>query len=115
MCETALCLKSSRTGRAFGGLGGNASAGATVTVGGAYFPDTSAPLSFTSGGSVSAGVFAEEDEDVLYAGSVLRRSRGERHFGYAVGVVEGRNQPLLSLLLHYKCLNTLSGLAGSTV
>jgi|SRR5215469_7767338 len=43
---------------AFGGLGGNASAGATVTIGGAYFPDTSAPLGFTSGGFVSAGAFA---------------------------------------------------------
>src|SRR5215472_1595427 len=58
---------------------------------------------------------SDEDEDVLYACSVLRRSHGERHFGYAVDVVESRNQPLLRLLLQYMCLNALSGLAGSTV
>ena len=42
----------------FGGLGGDLSGGATVTVGGAYFLDSSAPFGFTSGGFASVGAFA---------------------------------------------------------
>ena len=56
-----------------------------------------------------------EDEDALEAGSVLRRPRRKRHFGYAVGVVEGSNQPLPCLLLQDMGLKTFPGLAWSAV
>ena len=73
---------------AFGGLGGSLSGGATATVGGVYFSDTSAPLGFTSAGFLSVGAFGGNSGAFGVPGSCSTLG-GNRGAGVGAGVGAG--------------------------
>jgi RHS repeat-associated protein len=76
------------TAGAFGGVGENASAGATGTVGGVYLSDPSAPLGFTSAGYLSLGAFAG-DHGVFGTPGSCSSVGGNRGAGVGAGVGAG--------------------------